>query len=126
MALGYATYNDDRDFEQDGLTGNVKRYVTESMEFPCFMIVTDVDHPVEVVRVQALKQMAMITSNNVNALESSPISVYFTDGKNTVYLCKIQPNQVKSFISLFAKNTVMGYFDKDTALEGDMRYVLSD
>ena len=126
MALGYETYEDGRDFEQEGLTGKVKRYVTESMTFPCFILVAEKDKPIEIVKIQALKHMAQVVEKYNEEEANSLISIYFSSGDKTAYLGKIQSRQVKSFLSLFSTNTVVAYYDENTLLEGDMRYVLSD
>lgn len=126
MALGYETYDDNRNFEQEGLTGNVRRYVTESMTFPCFILVAEEDKQVEIVKIKVLKQMAEVVETYNEEEANSLISVYFSSGDKTAYLGKIQPRQVKSFISLFSTNTVVAYYDKETLLEGDMRYVLAN
>ena len=126
MALGYDTYEDNRDFEQEGLTGNVRRYVTESMTYPCFIIVNEADKPVEVIKLQVLKKMSAVVEKYDEEEANSMISIYFSSGDKTAYLGKIQPKQVKSFISLFSVNHVVAYYDRDTLLEGDMRYVLSE
>ena len=126
MALGYETYDDNRNFEQEGLTGNVRRYVTESMTFPCFILVAEEDKQVEIVKIKVLKQMAEVVETYNEEEANSLISVYFSSGAKTAYLGKIQPRQVKSFISLFSTNTVVAYYDKETLLEGDMRYVLAN
>lgn len=126
MTLGYETYDDNRNFEQEGLTGNVRRYVTESMTFPCFILVAEEDKPVEIVKIKVLKQMAEVVETYNEEEANSLISVYFSSGDKTAYLGKIQPRQVKSFISLFSANTVVAYYDKETLLEGDMRYVLAN
>lgn len=126
MALGYETYDDNRNFEQEGLTGNVRRYVTESMTFPCFILVAEEDKQVEIVKIKVLKQMAEVFETYNEEEANSLISVYFSSGDKTAYLGKIQPRQVKSFISLFSTNTVVAYYDKETLLEGDMRYVLAN
>lgn len=126
MGLGYSTYDDTRDFEQEGLTGNVKRYVTESMTFPCFIIVNKKDKPVGVVKLQVLKNMSEVVETYNEEEVNNSISIYFSSGDKTAYLCKIQPRQVKSFISLFSDSDVVAYYDKDTLLEGDMRYVLAN
>ena len=126
MSLGYDVYEDKRDFQQDGLTGEVKRFVTESMQFPCFIIVSEPEHPVEVVRLTVLRNMSAIVDKYNEEEANSMISVYFTMQGKTAYIGKILPRQVKSFLSLFSNNRVDGYYDKDTILDGDMRYTLSE
>lgn len=125
MALGYDTYEDKRDFEQDGITGDVRRYVVESMTFPCFILVAEEDKPVEIVKIKVLKQMSGVIESYNEEEANSSISIYFSSGDKTAYLGKIQPRQVKSFIDLFSGNKVIGFYDKNTVLEDDMRYVLS-
>lgn len=126
MALGYDVYEDNRNFEQEGLTGKVKRYVTESMNFPCFILVSESERPIEVIKIKVLKQMFAVVEKYDEEEANSSISIYFSNGDKTAYLGKIQPRQVKSFLSLFSNNRVDSYYDKDTLLEGDMQYVLSE
>ena len=126
MALGYETYDDNRDFEQEGLTGNVRRYVTESMTFPCFILVAEEGKPVEIVTDTSIEEVAQVVEKYNEEEANSLISIYFSSGDKTAYLGKIQSRQVKSFLSLFSTNTVVAYYDKETLLEGDMRYVLAN
>lgn len=126
MALGYEVYEDNRNFEQDGLTGDVKRYVTEKMEFPCYIIVATPDNIVENYKISVLTRMfANIKTYNEDDANSS-ISLYFNQGDKTVKLGKIFPKQVKSFLKLFEGNIVDGFYDKDTKLTDDYLYVLSN
>ena len=56
--LGYDVYEDKRSFEKEGLTGNVKKYTTEKMSFPCFVIVSDEEHKVPLFKIKTIKQMS--------------------------------------------------------------------
>lgn len=126
MGLGFDVYEDKRNFEQDGITGNVKRYTTTKMNFPCFVIVSSAENPVEEFKVSILQKM-FETIKVYNEEEAKrAIFLYFSDGMRTVKLGKIKPSQVKSFLTLFETNNVDGYLDKDTELVGDYRYVLSE
>lgn len=125
MALGYDVYDDNRDFEQSGLTGEVRRYTTSKMSFPCFVIVTTEDKPVQMYKISVLQKM-FATSQDYDADNADmSVNVYFAEGEQVAHLGRILANQVKPFLRLFEENNVVGYLDKDTPLVDDYRYVLS-
>lgn len=126
MALGYETYEDNRDFEQKGLTGNVARYSTENMSFPCYIICATSDNKVDMYKIQVLKKMFINSSNFDEEVMLSAINVYYNQDNQTIRLGKIFPKQVKSFLKLFEGNIIEGYYDKDNKLEEEYLYVLSD
>lgn len=126
LSLGYNVYSDDRDFEQEGLTGEVKRYSVESMSFPCFIVCSTTEVPVEMYKVKVLKNMLATSSSSSELLTSNTINIYYSQDSQVVTLGKILSNQVKSFLSLFENNIVDGYLDENTKLEGMHLYVLSD
>jgi hypothetical protein len=126
MSLGYETYEDNRDFEQTGLTGNVIRYATEGMTFPCYIICSTEEKPVEMYKIEILRKMFSTTSDNFDEdTLNSVINIYFTMSSQTVRLGKIISKQVKAFLHLFEGDIIKGYLDKDTLLENDYLYVLS-
>lgn len=127
MALGYDTFEDDRDFEQKGLTGKVSRYTTEKMSFPCYIIDADSGQKVEAYKIKVLKNMtANIGSSKNIDIEDDMINLYFSQGGQMARLGKICPKQVKSFLKLFEGNKIDGFFDKDTPLNDDYLYVLAE
>ena len=124
--LGYDVYEDKRSFEKEGLTGNVKKYTTEKMSFPCFVIVSDEEHKVPLFKIKTIKQMSSTVDIYNEEEAKMAMDIYFTDNVKVVSICKIYPRQVKSFLKLFNDNKIDGYYDKDTKLEGDMLYILSN
>ena len=126
MSLGYNVYEDDRNFNQDGLTGQVNKYATENMSFPCYIIVADDEHKVQMYRIVILKQMSSTVQIYDEEESKLAINIYFYQDGKTVSICKIFPKQVKSFLKLFDECKVIGFMDKDTELNNDLLYVLSN
>lgn len=126
MALGYETYEDDRDFEQDGLTGEVKRYAIESMNFPCYIINCDDEHTVEAFKIKVLRNMFSAVKAYNEEEAKLAISLYFHQGDKTAKLGQIYPKQVKSFLKLFESNFIEGFLSADKKLEGDYLYILAE
>lgn len=126
MSLGYDTYEDNRSFEQDGLTGEVKRYATEGMNFPCYIINCDSEHTVEAFKIKVLKNMFSAIRAYDEEEAKLAISLYFHQGDKTAKLGQIYPKQVKSFLKLFESNFVEGYLSENKKLEGEYLYVLAE
>ena len=126
MELGYNTFEDKRDFVQDGLTGTVKRYSTEKMSFPCFVLVHTDEKPIKLSSIQILKQMSLSIKQYDEEQAFQAINVYYNKDDQTVSICKIFPQQVKSFLKLFENCQVDGYFDDSTYLTGQYLYVLAE
>lgn len=126
MELGYNTFEDKRDFVQDGLTGNVKRYSTDKMSFPCYILVHTDEKPIKLTSIQILKQMSLSIKQYDEEQAFQAISIYYNNGDQTVSVGKIFPQQVKSFLKLFETCQVDGYLDKDTKLEDFYLYVLAE
>lgn len=124
MSIGYDVYEDNRSFEHEGLTGTVKRYVTESMKFPCIIIEYSEDKPIEKYKLEALKQMFKLTQAfDEDAIEG--VTIYYSQDSKTVRLGQVTPRQVKAFLNLFENNNLVGYYDKDTILVDEKIYVLA-
>lgn len=126
MSLGYDVYEDKRSFEEKGITGNVKRYTTTKMDFPCYVIVSSEDNPVEEFKISVLQKMFETVKVYDEEEAKRAIFLYFSDGVRTVKLGRIKPSQVKSFLKLFDANNVDGYYSRDKELVGDYRYVLAE
>ena len=124
--LGYDVYEDDRSFEQDGLTGNVKKYAIDKMSFPCFILMADQEHPVPMYKIKVLKQMSGSIKIYDEDEANMAIDIYFNQNNQTISICKIFPKQVKSFLKLFEGTLIDGYLNKETQLTGNYLYVLSD
>ena len=126
MALGYDVYEDNRDFEQEGLTGNVKRYAVDKMQFPCYILVSDDKHSVPLYKIKVLKQMSSTFEIFDETEVDMAINIYYTENGKTVSICKIFPKQVKSFLKLFDTELIEGFLSKDKELVGNHLYVLSN
>lgn len=127
MALGYTTFDDSkRSFEQTGLTGEVRRYTTTSMEFPCFIICSTPLKPVRMHSLETLKLMFPKSKMYDSEMAGQMIHIYFNQEDKTAKLGLIQPTQVKTFLRLFADNEVDGYLTKDQKLDGMYLYILAE
>lgn len=127
MPLGFETYDDSkRSFDQDGLTGEVRRYVTTNMEFPCFIICSSQEKPVRMYSLETLRMMFPKAKVYDESTAQAMINVYFNQGDQTAKLGLIQPNQVKTFLRLFKDNDIDCYLTADKKLDGMYMYVLAD
>lgn len=105
-----------------GITGEVSKYAQESKySYPYFMIFA----PVQKFKLELLRSMfgasEMITKmessmNGGDASDAtssqidnvSPVTIYYRDNERTLRLGKIQPKQVKTFLSLFKDDELRG------------------
>lgn len=126
MSLGYETYEDDRKFEQKGLTGDVRRYTTTKMEFPCYVVCNTEEKPVKLHSIETLRKMFPNAKSYDESIANSLIHIYFNQGNQTAKLGVIQPNQVKTFLKLFENCEVDGYLNADKKLEGMYLYILAE
>lgn len=120
MSVGYDLDEDDRSFEQSGLTGTVTRYTESSMVYPCYIVKA----PFETYKLKVLQSMFHKVSFDSEEDGDLAIQLYFESGEQIVGLGKIFPRQVKSFLRLFEGSDIKGYYDENTMLEGDYLYVL--
>lgn len=126
MALGYDVYEDKREFEQKGLTGNVRRYTTTKMYFPCFILCSSNEKPVPLHSIETLRRMFPTSKIYDEVVANSLIHIYFNQGEKTAKLGCIQPNQVKTFLRLFDGCDIDCFLNKDKQLTGMYMYVLSN
>lgn len=126
MSLGYEVYEDERDFEQKGLTGNVRRYSTTKMIFPCFILCSEENNPVPLHSIETLRRMFSTSKIYDESIANSLIHIYFNQGNQTAKLGSIQPSQVKTFLRLFDGCNIDCYLNKDEQLTGMYMYVLSN
>ncbi len=120
MALGYEVYEDTRDFTHEGLTGEVSRYVTDSMQFPCFIIVATEEHPVERYKIDVLRNMLGCIGE-----KSDEVALYFKQGDQMAQIGRIFSGQVNSFLRLFDGNELKAFYSRGKELEGSYMYVLA-
>lgn len=126
MSLGYDVYEDNRDFEQKGITGNVSRYTTTNMEYPCLIVCATEEKPVEMYKIEVLRKMFASVAVFDEEQSKLKITIYYSQDERLVRLGVIQPKQVKSILKLFESNVVEGFYDSDTLLRDDYLYVLSE
>lgn len=122
--LGYEVYEDTRSFEKTGFSGVVKRYTTESMRFPCYIVDADKTE-IEEYRLKIITNMFKTSSAVDVAEDDSTVSIYVKMQDKTVRLGQINSTQVKAFLKLFETKFVVGYYDENTELLDDYLYVLA-
>lgn len=125
MPLGYDSYDDERSFEQEGITGEVTRFPVENEKFPNIILIQDEAKPIPQHRMQVLPSM-FACSVPTDGSSASPIYIYYSENGKTIHIGRIFPRQVRAFLRLFSGNKVIGNLDKDTPLEGSYLYVLSE
>ncbi len=128
MSLGYDTYEDNREFTQEGLTGTVRKYITEDMQFPCYIVEMTPEHNVPKYKIGVIQKMFRTADTYDEEEAKLVISIYVSDGSKTIRFGQITPKQVKPFLRLFDEDLeqVRGYFDANTELTGEYLYVLSE
>lgn len=124
MALGYDVEEVKQNFDVDGLTGSVNRYVTEDMKFPCYIIEIDSESKLLEYQVKVLRRMMNFNAED-SSVDADLISIYVKDEKSTVTLGKLMPRQVVAFLRLLKGCKVIGFLNKDKMLEGDLLLSLS-
>lgn len=124
MALGYDVEEVKQNFDVDGLTGSVNRYVTEDMKFPCYIIEINSESKLLEYQVRVLRRMMNFNAEN-SSVDADLISIYVKDEKSTVTLGKLMPRQVVAFLRLLKGCKVIGFLNKDKMLEGDLLLSLS-
>ena len=93
MSLGYDTYEDNRNFEQEGLTGTVRKYITEDMQFPCYILRMVEDKPIEKYKIAVLQKMFQTVETYDEEEAALIISIYISDDKRTLRLGQITPKR---------------------------------
>jgi hypothetical protein len=126
MALGFDTYEDNREFEKKGLTGDVRRYTTAKMEFPCFILCSSEEHPIQMHSIDALRRMFPTSKVYDETIANSLIHIYFNQGDRTAKLGCIQPGQVKTFLRLFDGCDLDCFLNSEKQLTGMYMYILSN
>lgn len=122
MALGYDTYEDNREFEQ----GEVKRYATTKMKFPCYVLVSSEEKPVKMHSIKALQKMSLKDQTYSESVSESMIYIYYCQDGQTAQIGQILPNQVKTFLKLFSSCNVEGYLSENEKLDGMYLYILAE
>ena len=124
--LGFDVYEDNRDFEKEGITGKVQRYSIENVEYPFLMLHASEENPVHKHQLEVLPNMFACTVTGGSTTKDNGIVIYYTDDKVIARLGKILPRQVKAFLRLFDGNEIDGMLDESHHLQGDYLYVLAE
>lgn len=122
MQLGYDVYEDNREFE----SARVQRYSMTDMMFPCYIVCVSDEKPLKKYTLDILSKMFVRTESYDESVLNSTIHLYFSQGNKTVKFGLIQSSQAKTFLKLFENNDIEGFYDENTALSGDMLYVLAE
>lgn len=126
MALGFDTHVDDRNFEKEGITGEVTRFAKEEISYPSLTIVGTDDNKVQIHKFKVLPNMFASNDDFNTTCTTLSVNIYYKEGDRTIRLGKILPRQVKTFLRLFDDNVVEGMLDENTPLVGDYLYVLCE
>lgn len=121
MALGYDTFEDEREFESQKVT----RYATTNMSFPCYVIHMTPERPIKRYTLEMLQRMFQSSVSTAEAGQDLSIHIYIVKDSTTAKVGQIQPEQVKSFLRLFEDNEIEGFYTEDTLLIGDLLYALA-
>lgn len=114
-----------RKFEREGITGVVKRYEEDKVSYPYIKVINTEDAPVKKHTVKALS--VMFASGELLSQEADKlIALYLEYSGKTLKLGTILPRQVKPILNMFKGQRIIGMLDKNTILEGDYVYILSD
>jgi hypothetical protein len=120
--VGYEVEEQERSFEQKGITGVVTRGAIEQCQFPCIILATSKESQIPRYKLNVL---ATMIKNNNEVIEN-PISLYLSGGDKIMRLGIIAPRQVKAILDLFKENEKVGYLNKNKKLDGNYLYVLSE
>ena len=123
MSLGYDTFDSERTFEKQGITGQVQRYSREAMNYPCY-IVSMQDMPM--CKLLAFKGLVAAPEVLARQEVDTSINVYFKQGEQHAYFGKILPAQVKAFINVFGQDNIIGFLSKEKEIKDMYLYILAN
>jgi hypothetical protein len=129
--LGYDVKEVDRSYEISGVTGNVTKYMTQKMEFPCIVLnlVERIPSKPKLELLQTLFQnisVGDLTGNPITVSGLVRLDKNVEDSLKFQKLGKIQPKQVKSLLKMFSDYELFAYTDKNTMLSGNLVYALAE
>lgn len=131
MSLGYDVFEDDRDFEQEGITGEVKKFTKGKMKYPCLILTETEDNRLNYFSLQTAKEM--FTKKDAIYNEDYADSIIFVyirllDG-HLISFNSIDSQKVNAFCNLFNGHKITGkMYDENNEiidLDSDMIQVLS-
>ena len=123
MSLGFDVFESDNDYEKEGLTGQVSRYSSVEMNYPCY-IVSMQDMPM--CKLLAFKGLVAAPEVLARQEVDTSINVYFKQGEQYAYFGKILPAQVKAFINVFGQDNITGFLSKEKEIKDMYLYILAN
>lgn len=100
----------------DGVSNEVTNFTYTNLEYPCIIFKEGFTCPQHQLRV--ISNMVKTVSVNKD------ISLYFIQGSDLFKMGMLSGVQIQAFLSIVGDDKVIGYFDRDTKLEGDRLYTL--
>lgn len=131
MSLGYEVFDADREFEQEGITGEVKKYSKGEMKYPCIILTETEDNRLNLFSLQTAKEM--FTKQEAFYDESYVDRIVFVyvrllDG-HLVSFNSIDSSKVNAFCNLFQGHLITGKMQDENKnvidLDADMVSVLA-
>lgn len=123
MSLGFDVFESDNDYEKEGLTGQVSRYSSVEMNYPCYIVSMQ---DIQMCKLLALKGLVATPELLARQEIDTAINIYFQQGEQIAYFGKILPTQVKAFINVFEQDNIKGFISKDKEISGMYLYVLAN
>ena len=131
MALGYDVFEDNRDIQQEGITGEVKKFAKGEMQYPCIILTETEDNRLNLFSLQTAKEMftkpeAIYDESYVDRIVF--VYIRLLDG-HLISFNSIDSSKVNAFCNLFKGHKITGkMYDENNELidlDGDMVSVLA-
>lgn len=135
--LGFDVVEQDISYEREGITGQITEYTFEDQEYPCMIVELTEGKQVPMYVMMVLQKFfnssTSIAHNkgkdfgDVPEEDKKMITLYVSDGNQTMKLGKIVGMQVPSILKLFKDFKILGYIklnEKVIELKGDKLYIL--
>lgn len=99
-----------------GISDNVAGFTFTKLKFPCIIFKEGFKCP---------KHQLTVISNMVKTVKDlKDVNLYYQDNEDVFKMGALSGLQVDSFLEIVGDDKVVGYYDKDTKLEGSMLYTL--
>lgn len=99
-----------------GITDKVTEFTYTKLEYPCIMFKEGFSCP---------QHQMKVISNMVKTMnQDKDTALYFLSGGTTYKLGMLSGKQIDPLLELVGVENLVGYYDKDTRLEGDRIYSL--
>ena len=119
MALGYDVYEDDRDFEQEGITGEVKKFVKGTMQYPCLILEETAEKRLNLFSLQTAQEMftkpeGLYDESDIDRIVF--VYIRLLDG-HLISFNSIDSMKVNAFCKLFEGYNITGRMYVDGEIE---------